>query len=63
MSFEIVAEKETAIVRMKRISSLIALAKARVWTSEGWKVTIVTDNADAAALVAEFAPSPATVAA
>jgi hypothetical protein len=63
MSFEIVAEKETETVRMKRASSLVALAKARVWTSEGWKVTIVTDNADAAALVAEFAPSPAKVAA
>ena len=63
MSFEIVAEKETETVRMKRASSLVALAKARVWTSEGWKVTIMTDNADAAALVAEFAPLPAEAAA
>ncbi len=44
MAFEIVAEKETETVRMKRDSSLIAMAKARVWASEGWNVTIVVGD-------------------
>jgi hypothetical protein len=44
MTFEILAEKEEQTVRMRRNSSLIAIAKARVWASEGWKVTIVADD-------------------
>jgi hypothetical protein len=44
MRFEIVAEKESETVRMKRNSSLLAIAKARVWASEGWNVTIVVDE-------------------
>ncbi len=44
MAFEIVAEKEGETVRMKRNSSLIAIAKARVWASEGWNVTIVVED-------------------
>jgi hypothetical protein len=56
MRFEIVAKKESETVRMKRNSSLIAIAKARVWASEGWNVTIVVDE-NAAGLVEEFSPS------
>jgi hypothetical protein len=56
MRFEIVAEKETETVRMKRNSSLIAIAKARVWASEGWDVTIVIDE-NAPGLVEGFSPS------
>jgi hypothetical protein len=40
---------------MDRNSFLIALAKARVWASEGWDVTIV-DNENAAAVVEHFPP-------
>ena len=40
MAFEIVAERDSETVTMKRNSSLIAIAKARVWASEGWNVTI-----------------------
>jgi hypothetical protein len=29
---------------MRRNSSIIALAKARVWASEGWDVTIIDDE-------------------
>jgi hypothetical protein len=39
-----VAEREGEIVKSERFSSLIAVAKARVWASEGWQVTIT--NAD-----------------
>jgi hypothetical protein len=53
MRFEIVAERESETVRMKRNSSLIAIAKARVWASEGWNVTIVVDE-NAPRLVEEF---------
>jgi hypothetical protein len=56
MRFEIVAEKESATVRMKRNSSLIAIAKARVWASEGWDVTIVV-NENTPASIEHLAPS------
>ena len=35
------AERENETVRMDRTSSLMAIAKARVWASEGWDVTII----------------------
>ena len=57
MSFEIVAERNSETVRMKRNSSLIAIAKARVWASEGWKVTIVIMDENGAVTVEEYAPS------
>ena len=57
MRFEIVAEKESETVRMKRNSSLMAIAKARVWASEGWNVTIVVQDENAPGLVEEFARS------
>jgi hypothetical protein len=58
MRFEIVAEKESETVRMKRNSSLLAIAKARVWASEGWNVTIVVDE-NASGLVDESSWSSA----
>jgi hypothetical protein len=44
MAFVIVAERDTETATMKRDSSLIAIAKARVWASEGWNVTVVVDH-------------------
>ena len=41
MAYRIVAERENETVRMDRASSLMAVAKARVWASEGWDVTII----------------------
>jgi hypothetical protein len=41
MTYRIVAERENETVRMDRMSSLMAIAKARVWASEGWQVTII----------------------
>ena len=49
MRFEIVAKRDSETVRMKRNSSLIAIAEARVWASEGWSVTIVVSDEDASA--------------
>jgi hypothetical protein len=44
MAYNIVAERDNETVRMRRTSSIIALAKARVWASEGWEVTIIDDD-------------------
>ena len=41
MTYRIVAERGNETVRMDRASSLMAVAKARVWASEGWHVTII----------------------
>jgi hypothetical protein len=43
MAYNIVAERDNETVRMRRSSSIIAIAKARIWASEGWDVTIIDD--------------------
>ena len=43
MAYKIVAEKDDETVTTERTSLLIAVAKARVWSSEGWNV-VVTDG-------------------
>jgi hypothetical protein len=50
MTYRIVAERDNETVRMDRMSSLMALAKAKVWASEGWEVTIIVQDG------AELAP-------
>jgi hypothetical protein len=49
MAYRIVAERRDETVRMDRSSMLVAVAKARVWASEGWKVTIIVGDEDDAA--------------
>ena len=51
MAFEIVAERDSETVTMQQSSSLMAIAKARVWASEGWNVTIVVRDETATAPV------------
>jgi len=46
MAYRIVAERGNETVRMDRSSSLMAVAKARVWASEGWQVTIIVRDQD-----------------
>ena len=62
MAFQIVAKRDSETVTMQRDSSLIALAKARVWASEGWNVTIVVRDETAPAPAEEslFVPSVVT---
>jgi hypothetical protein len=48
MTYRIVAERDNETVRMDRASSLIALAKARIWASEGWDVTIIVGDQELA---------------
>ena len=59
MAFEIMAERDSETVTMQQSSSLMAIAKARVWASEGWNVTIVVRDETATAPVEEclFVPS------
>ena len=52
MAYRIVAERGNETVRMDRSSSLMAVAKARVWASEGWEVTIIVRDQEA-----ELAPA------
>ena len=40
MVYRIIALKENETVKWERTSELIAVAKARVWASEGWHVEI-----------------------
>jgi hypothetical protein len=47
MTYRIVAERGNETVRMDRSSSLLAVAKARVWASEGWRVTIIVRDQEA----------------
>jgi hypothetical protein len=49
MAYRIVAERKNETVRMDRSSMLVAVAKARVWASEGWKVTIIVGDENEAA--------------
>ena len=46
MAYRIVAERDNETVRMDRMSSLMAVAKAKVWASEGWEVTIIVRDED-----------------
>src|SRR6266436_2851707 len=39
-----VAERGNETVKSERTSSLITVARARVWASEGWQVTITDDE-------------------
>jgi hypothetical protein len=57
MAFQFVAERDSETVRIRHNSSLIALAKARVWASEGWSVTIVMDDQETPRLFEEFPAS------
>jgi hypothetical protein len=41
--YKIVVKKDNETLRSERQSLLIAAAKARVWSSEGWQV-VVTDS-------------------
>ncbi|HEV7928583.1 MAG TPA: hypothetical protein VGP12_00460 [Nitrosospira sp.] len=43
LGYQIVATRENETVRYERNSVLIAIAKARVWISEGWDV-VITDK-------------------
>jgi hypothetical protein len=53
LAYQIVAIRENETVKCERNSVLIAIAKARVWSSEGWQV-VVTDSEGKALEPADF---------
>ena len=42
--YKMIAERGNETVKSERTSSLITMARARVWASEGWQVTITNDK-------------------
>jgi hypothetical protein len=54
LAYQIVAIRENETVKCERNSVLIAIAKARVWTSEGWQV-VITDETGKTIEPGEFA--------
>lgn len=44
MSYKITAERENETMLSRRSCVWIAVAKAKVWASEGWRVLITDDH-------------------
>jgi hypothetical protein len=42
LAYKMIAERDNETMKVERQSSLVIMAKARIWASEGWKV-VVTD--------------------
>ncbi|MDF3813622.1 MULTISPECIES: hypothetical protein [Rhodopseudomonas] len=53
MTYKISAARENEKMESERASSLIAIAKARIWASEGWLV-VITDEAGREFIPAQF---------
>ena len=44
MAYKMIAERDNTTVQVERQSSLLIVAKAKVWVSEGWQVVITDDE-------------------
>ena len=53
LAYKMIAERDNETVKVERKSSLIIVAKARVWASEGWQV-VITDADGKSYAPAEF---------
>ena len=53
MTYKMVAERDNETVKIERTSSIVMVAKARIWASEGWQV-VITDAEGKSYQVAEF---------
>jgi hypothetical protein len=42
LAYKMIAERDNTTVRVERQSSLLIVAKAKIWASEGWQV-VITD--------------------
>jgi hypothetical protein len=40
LPYKMIAERENETVKIERKSSLLIVAKAKIWASEGWRVVI-----------------------
>ena len=53
LTYKMVAERDNETVKIERTSTLVIVAKARIWASEGWQV-VITDAEGKSYQVAEF---------
>ena len=53
MAYRMIAERDNETVKVERTSSIVIVAKARIWASEGWQV-VITDADGKSYAVAEF---------
>lgn len=53
LAYQMIAERENQKVKIERESSLLIVAKARIWASEGWQV-VITDAGGKSFAPAEF---------
>ena len=53
LAYRMIAERENETIKIERKSSLLIVAKAKVWASEGWHV-VITDAEGKAYAPAEF---------
>jgi hypothetical protein len=44
LAYQMVAERDNETIRSTRASALIAVAKARIFIEEGWKIHITDEN-------------------
>jgi len=44
LPYQMLAERDNEKVQSRKIGVLMAVAKARVWASEGWQVVITDDD-------------------
>ena len=53
LAYKMIAERDNETVKIERTSTLVIVAKARIWASEGWHV-VITDAEGKSYQVAEF---------
>ena len=53
LAYKMIAERDNETVKIERTSSIVIVAKARIWASEGWQV-VITDADGRSYAVAEF---------
>ena len=53
MAYQMIAERDNETVKIERTSTLVIVAKARIWASEGWQV-VITDAEGKSYQVADF---------
>ena len=53
LAYQMIAERDNETVKIERTSTLVIVAKARIWASEGWQV-VITDAEGKSYQVAEF---------
>jgi hypothetical protein len=53
LAYQMIAERDNETVKIERTSTLVIVAKARIWASEGWQV-VITDAEGKSYQVADF---------